>query len=113
MQVNVKNLLKLHGGTGGFVKSDSCNRLPIRIRRPINGPIFRKQNKYCYYFNFKAYMFCLGYAIRPQSRNQLFFMLQELVFLGYHWQFALYSYSCKILQPYVAATVRMQSDAVN
>ena len=46
-------------------------------------------------------------------------MLHELVFLGCHTQiasyrymFALYSYGCKILQPYVAATVRMRSDAV-
>ena len=45
-------------------------------------------------------------------------MLHELVFLGSHSQFASYpytfasySYSCKILQPYVAATVRMRSDA--
>ena len=46
-------------------------------------------------------------------------MLQELVFLGCHSQFASYlytfapySYSCKMLQLYVAATVRMVSDAV-
>ena len=46
-------------------------------------------------------------------------MLHELVFLGCHSQFALYpytfasySYSCKILQPYVAVTVRMHSNAV-
>ena len=51
--------------------------------------------------------------------NQLSFVLHELVFLGCHSQFASYpytfasdSYSCKILQPYVAATVRMHSDAV-
>ena len=40
------------------------------------------------------------------------FMLHELVFLGCHSQFASYSYSCKILQPYVVATVRMHSDVV-
>ena len=46
-------------------------------------------------------------------------MLHELVFLGYHSLFASYRYSfgsylhsCKIVQPYVAATVRMHSDAV-
>ena len=47
-------------------------------------------------------------------------MLHELVFLGCHSQiasyppytFASYSYGCKILQPYVAATMRMRSDAV-
>ena len=46
-------------------------------------------------------------------------MLRELIFLGCHSQFASYpytftsySYSCKILQPYVAPTVRMHSDAV-
>ena len=46
-------------------------------------------------------------------------MLHELVFLGYHSHFASYpyffgsySYSCTILQPYVAAMVRMNSDAV-
>ena len=46
--------------------------------------------------------------------------LHELIFLGCHSQFtsyphtfALYSYSCKILQPYVAVTVRMHSDAVS
>ena len=45
-------------------------------------------------------------------------MLNELVFLGCHSQFASYqyvfasySYSCKILQPNVAATARMHSDA--
>ena len=46
-------------------------------------------------------------------------MLHELVFLGCHSQFAsypytfaLYSYGYKILQLYVAATVRTHSDAV-
>ena len=39
-------------------------------------------------------------------------MLRELVFLEYHPDFASYLYSCKILQPYVAATVRMHSDTV-
>ena len=55
----------------------------------------------------------------PYPGNQLSCMLHELVFLGCHLQltsypytFASYSYSCKILQPYVAATVRMHSDAV-
>ena len=47
------------------------------------------------------------------------FMLHELVFLGCYWQFTWYpytfgsySYSCKILQPYVADTVRMHSNVV-
>ena len=47
------------------------------------------------------------------------FMLYELAFLGCHSQFlwnlhtfASYSYNCKILQPYLSATVRMSSDAV-
>ena len=51
--------------------------------------------------------------------NCLLCCMHELVFLGCHSQFAsypytfaLYSYSCKILQPYVAATVRTHSDAV-
>ena len=46
-------------------------------------------------------------------------MLHELVFLECHSQFASYpytfasySYGCKILRPFVAATVRMHSDAV-
>ena len=54
---------------------------------------------------------------RPQPDNLLSFMLHELVYLGYHSQMALYpysfasySYSCKILQPYVAATVEIHSD---
>ena len=54
-------------------------------------------------------MYCLDNAERPQPGNQLFFMLHELVFLGYHSQ---YSYSCKISQPYIVATARMYSDAV-
>ena len=33
-------------------------------------------------------------------------------FVSYLYMFASYSYSCKILQPYVAATVRKYSDAV-
>ena len=51
--------------------------------------------------------------------NCLLCWMNWLVFLGCHLQFASYpytfvsySYSCKILQPYVAATVRMHSDAV-
>ena len=45
-------------------------------------------------------------------------MLHELVlfwchsqFAGYPYTFASYSHSCKILQPYVVATVRMHSNA--
>ena len=33
-------------------------------------------------------------------------------FVSYLYMFASYSYSCKILQPYVTATVQMHSDAV-
>ena len=29
-------------------------------------------------------MYCLDYAERPHSGNQLSFMMHELVFLGYH-----------------------------
>ena len=64
-------------------------------------------------------MYCLGNAERLRLDNLLSFMLHELVFLGCHshfasypQSFASYSYSCKIPQPYVAATVRMRSDAV-
>ena len=64
-------------------------------------------------------MYCLDYAERPHSGNPLSFVLHEPVFLGYHSQFASYPYtfasyshSCKILQPYVATTVRMHSDAI-
>ena len=57
-------------------------------------------------------MYRLGYLERPNPGNQLSFILDELVFLGYHSQFASYSYMCKILQPYVASTVRMHSDGV-
>ena len=46
-------------------------------------------------------------------------MLHELVFWGCNSQFALYphkfppyTHSCKILQPYVGATLRMYSDAI-
>ena len=74
-----------------------------------------KQNISCYYFNFKT---CADAEI-PLPDNQLSFMLHELVFLVCHLQFALYpytfasySYGCKIFQPYVAATVRMHSNAV-
>ena len=64
-------------------------------------------------------MYCLDDAEIPHSGNQLSFILHELIFLGWHTQiasyrymFASYSYGCKILQPYVAATVRMRFDAV-
>ena len=64
-------------------------------------------------------MYYLGYVQRPQPDNLLSFMLHELIFLENHLQFASYpytfpsySYSCRILQTYVAATVRTHSDAV-
>ena len=64
-------------------------------------------------------MYCLNYAERPHPGNQLSFMLHELEFLGcqlqvasYPYTFASYSHSCKILQPYVAATLRMHSEAI-
>ena len=64
-------------------------------------------------------MCCLEYTERPDPGDQLSFMLNKLVLLGYHSQFvsypytfSSYSHSSKILQPYVAATVRMYSDAI-
>ena len=64
----------------------------------------------------------LDYAERPQPDNQQSFMPHELVFLGYRLHFTSYpllirfvfadSYSSKILQPFIAATVRIHSDAV-
>ena len=57
-------------------------------------------------------MYCLGYPERPHPCNQLFFMLHELVFLGYLSRFASYSYSCQILQPYIAGMVQMHSDGL-
>ena len=65
-------------------------------------------------------MYCLGYAERPHSANQLSFMLHELAsilgvslkFVSYLYTFASYSHSYKILQPYVAAKVRIHSDAI-
>ena len=61
-------------------------------------------------------MYCSDNAERRRLNNLL---LRELIFLEYHlhfapypYSFASYSYSCKILQPYVAATVRIHSDAV-
>ena len=62
-------------------------------------------------------MYCLDYAERLQPNNVLSFKLHELVFLRYNSQFASnpysfasYSYRFKVLQPYVAATVKMHSD---
>ena len=53
-------------------------------------------------------MYCSHDTERFQLDNLLSFMSHELVFLGYHLHLGSYSYSCKILQPNVAATVRMQ-----
>ena len=50
-----------------------------------------------------------GASCIAQAGNQLPFVLHELVFLGCHLQFAACSYGCKILQPYVVATVPMHS----
>ena len=76
-----------------------------------------KHNISCCYLDFKTCTVQTDTEI-SQPGNQLSFMLHELVFLGFHSQFASYpytfvsySYSCKILQPYVAAAVRMHSDA--
>ena len=44
--------------------------------------------------------------------NLLYFMLHQLVFLGYHSHFASYWYSRKLLRPYVAASVWIHSDKV-
>ena len=64
-------------------------------------------------------MCCFDHVERPQPDNLLSFMMCELVFLEYHSQiasytysFASYSYSCKLLQPYVAATAQIHSDVV-
>ena len=77
-----------------------------------------EHNISCYYFEFKTCAVQTDAEI-PQSGNQMSFMLHELVLLrcllqfpSYPYTFAPYSYSCKILQPYVAATARMHSDAV-
>ena len=77
-------------------------------------------NIFCYYFDFKTCTVQTDPEIH-QSRNQLSFMLHELVFLWCHSQnlqnalypytFASYSYGGKTLQPYVAA-VGIRSDAV-
>ena len=56
-------------------------------------------------------MYCSHNTGRFQLDNLLSFMSHELIFLGYHSHFASYSYSYKILQPNVAATVLMHSDA--
>ena len=60
-------------------------------------------------------MYCSDNAERLRLDDLLSFMLHALVFLGYHSQFASYpypfpsySYSCKILQPYVATTDAFQ-----
>ena len=67
------------------------------------------------YFNFKTCTVQTDVEI-SQPNNQVPFMLHELVchskVASYPYTFASYSYSCKILQPYVAASVRMHSDAV-
>ena len=64
-------------------------------------------------------MYCFDYPERHHPGNQLSFMLHKLMFLGCHlefasypYTFASYSHSCKILQPYVVATVRVHSDAI-
>ena len=68
-------------------------------------------------------MHCLGNAERLQLDNHLSFMLHEPVslagslgyqshFASYPYSFASYSYRCKILQPHIAATVRLHSKVV-
>ena len=64
-------------------------------------------------------MHCLDNEERLRIHNPLSSMMHELVFLKYHLHFASfpysftsYSYSCKILQPYVAASVRLHSGRV-
>ena len=70
-------------------------------------------------FNFGRCTVHSGNAERLRLDNLLLFMLHELVFMVCHLQFVSYphmftsySYSCKILQPYLEAKVRMSSDAV-
>ena len=90
---------------GLILKADShvAARLPIRIRRPINGLTFIKTDYLLLLFQFQI-MYCLDYAERPHHCNLLSFILHELVFFGYHSWFASYLY--------VAATVRMHADQV-
>ena len=64
-------------------------------------------------------MYCLDYAERPDTGNQLSFMLHNMVFLechsqiaSYPYMFASYLHSCKILLPYVPAAVHMHSNAI-
>ena len=63
-------------------------------------------------------MYCLGYAERPQSFIQLSSMLHQMVRVSLTARFvsvligSVFVHSCKILPPYIAATVWMQSDAV-
>ena len=62
-------------------------------------------------------MYCLHYAERPQPDNQLSFKLHKLVFSRVSFTVRFVSVinrfvQFKILQPYVARTVRMHSDAV-
>ena len=77
-----------------------------------------RHNIFCYYFDFKTCTVQTDPEIH-QSRNQLSFMLHKLLFLWCHLQnamypykFASYLYGRKTLQPYVAATVGIRSDAV-
>ena len=68
-------------------------------QHPISGVIFIKTEYF--HFDFKTCTVQTDAQI-PHPRNQLSFMLHELVFLGCHLQFASYpytfasySYSCK------------------
>ena len=64
-------------------------------------------------------MYCPDNEEKIHIDNLLSFMLHELVFsryishlASYQYSFASYSYSCKILQQYIAATVWMHSDTL-
>ena len=57
-------------------------------------------------------MYCLDYPEISHPVNPSSSMPHELVFSGYHSQFASYSHSFKSLQPYIAAMVQMHFDGV-
>ena len=81
--------------------------------------IFIKNNTYCYKYNFET---STVQTIQKDSESIIFCLLCcmncilsvsfSLLFVSVY-SFASYPYSSKILQPYVAAAVRMSSDAVS
>ena len=87
------------------------------MRPPLNGLILIKTEYLSLYILLILKHVLFRLCKKPHPSNQMCFMLHELAFFGCHSQFVLYPYtftsyshSCKILQPYVAATVRMHSE---